>query len=95
MRGSKAMFLGFAVMLLAFLLLAGCKPKVNFVEEGPPADAEFLSEEETVDALNQGAEKAGQAFRGLQASMTSISAYGGKCCWYCDAGLCCDPKCLS
>ena len=92
MMRRKAMFLGFAVLLLAFVLLAGCKPKVVFVKEGPPADAEFLSPEDTVDALNQGAEKAGQAFRGMRASTSSI---GFKCCWYCGGNLCCDPKCLS
>ena len=95
MKGRAIVFLGLVALLLLSALLAGCKPKVTFVEEGPPPDAEFLSEEDTVDALNQGAEKAGQAFSSLRASMSTVSAFGGKCCWYCDAGLCCDPKCLS
>lgn len=95
MKGRKAMFLGLAVLLLAFTLLAGCKPKVTFVKEGPPADAKFVSDAEAANALNQGAEKAGQAYRGMSASVNSISAYGGKCCWFCGRDLCCDPKCLS
>lgn len=95
MKGRVSIFLGLVILLLLCTLLAGCKPKVTFVEEGPPADAEFLSEEETADALNQGTETAGQAYVGMRASVASISTFGGKCCWYCDAGLCCDPNCLS